>query len=277
MIQWWCTALQRPWTWEWIPYPGVWLAALLPAAWYLRATSRGAGPVTARQRAQFLGGLAVFWIASDWPLGALGAGYLASAHMAQFLLYTLGAAPLILLGTPEWLARRIVDRLRVRRAVGAVAGSLVVPAAVYNVGLVLTHSPGVVDTLRTSQVGSFAMDVVWVLLGFVLWMPVISPIRELRADSAFARIGYLFVTTSVVAVIPASFLTFTKLPLYAIYELAPRVGSITAQADQQLAGIVMKLGSIPVTWSAIAVIWFRWAASERTVAPAPQGPPSASA
>lgn len=264
MIQWWCTAVQRPWTWEWIPYPGVWLAVLLPVVGYLRATSGGRGPVTTRQRAQFLGGMAVFWIASDWPIGALGAGYLASAHMFQFLLYTMGAAPLLLLGTPEWLARRIVDRLRIGRLVGALSGSLLVSGLLYNVGLVVTHSPGVVDSFRTSQFGSFAMDAVWLLLGFVLWMPVISPIREFRAEGPFARMAYMFVTTSVVTVIPASFLTFTSLPIYSIYELAPRVGSITAQADQQLAGIVMKLGSIPVIWATVGVMWFRWAAQERT-------------
>jgi putative membrane protein len=267
MIQWWCTAQQRPWTWEWIPYPGVWLATLLPAAWYLRVTASGPGPVTARQRTQFLGGLVVFWLASDWPLGALGAGYLASAHMTQFLLYTLGAAPLLMLGTPEWLARRLLDRFRLGRAAAFLGRSLVASAVIYNVGLVLTHSPGAVDTLRTSQIGSFLMDVVWLLIGFVLWMPVLSPVRALRTPSAFGRIAYLFVTTSVVSVIPASFLTFTRLPIYAIYELAPRVGSITAPADQQMAGIVMKLGSIPVVWSTITVLWFRWAASERPVAP----------
>ena len=34
-------------------------------------------------------GVAILWGATDWPMGALGAGYLASVHMAQYLLYTL--------------------------------------------------------------------------------------------------------------------------------------------------------------------------------------------
>ncbi len=41
-------------------------------------------------------------------MGTLGAGYLASVHMAQYLLYTLVAAPLLMLGTPEWMVRPIV-------------------------------------------------------------------------------------------------------------------------------------------------------------------------
>lgn len=263
MISWWCVARQEPWTWQWAAYPGVWLASVLPLVAYLRATRRSDHTTTRRQKLQFAAGMVVFWVASDWPLGALGAGYLASAHMAQFLLYTLGAAPLLLLGTPRWMAEHILDRFRLRRPLGRLAGSLVVSAVVYNLGLVVTHSPGVVSALRTSQVGSFVMDVIWLLLGFILWLPVLAPLREMRHPTPLARIGYLFLTTSVVAVVPASFLTFTRLPLYSIYELAPRIGSLTANADQQLAGIVMKLGSIPVIWSTIAVIWFRWVAGER--------------
>lgn len=269
MIQWWCVALQRPWSWKWLPYPGVWIASLVPMGLYLWAIRRSSHTVSTRQKAQFLGGMAVFWIASDWPIGTLGAGYLASAHMLQFLLYTLGAAPLVLLGIPEWMAERVLRKLRIRRVASWLSGSLVVSAVVYNAGLAVTHSPPVVDVFRTSQWGSFLMDVVWIVLGFVLWMPVLSPIRSFRTSQVFARIAYLFVTTSLVAIIPASFLTFSLLPLYSIYELAPRVGALTAQGDQQLAGIVMKLGTIPVIWSTIGALWFRWVAAERRLTPAP--------
>jgi putative membrane protein len=78
--------------------------------------------------------------------------------------------------------------------------------------------------------------------------------------------AYLFVTTSIVAVIPASYLTFTSIPIYGIYELAPRVTGLTAVEDQQLAGIIMKIATIPIVWSTIAVLWFRWSAREAQTA-----------
>ncbi len=268
-MQWWCVALQEPWRWQWIAYPGVWIASLLPIGLYLRAVSRSDETTTRRQKFLFVAGMLVFWAASDWPLGTLGAGYLASAHMAQFMLYTLAAAPLLLLGTPEWMAERILGRLRLRPVVRWVAGSLIVSGLIYNVMLAITHAPGFVSVFRTSQIGSFAMDVVWLLMGFVLWMPLISPIQNMRQSSYLGRMAYLFATTSLVAVIPASFLTFASMPVYSIYELAPRVGSMTARGDQQLAGIVMKLGSIPIVWTTIAVLWFRWFATERAEDPAP--------
>ena len=266
MITWWCTALARPWTWEWIPYPGIWAAAILPLFFYGRSVKRHAGPTDWKKVAQFVSGLLVFWVASDWPLGTLSAGYLASAHMTQYLLYTLVAAPLVLLGTPEWMARRFLRRLRMERTAIYFGRTLVVTALTYNAILLTTHAPPTIDVLRNSQLGSFAMDVAWVVAGLLLWLPVISPLPEGRASSAFAKIGYLFVATSVVAVIPASFLTFTSTPIYGIYELAPRIGSITALEDQQLAGIIMKIGTIPIVWSTIAVLWFRWSAREAQTA-----------
>ncbi len=266
MISWWCTALQRPWTWEWIPYPGIWAATVIPLFLYGRAVHRHEGPTDWRKVAQFTGGMLVFWMASDWPLGTLGAGYLASAHMTQFLLYTLVAAPLLLLGTPEWMARRITSLLRVERMVIWLGGSLVVSGTIYNVVLLATHAPASVEVLRTNQLGSFLMDVMWVMAGLVLWLPVISPLPEARARSAWSKMAYLFVTTSVIAVIPASFLTFTSIPIYGIYELAPRIGSLTAVEDQQLAGIIMKIATIPIVWSTIAVLWFRWSAQEAQTA-----------
>ena len=257
MIVWWCTALFEPWEWQWIPYPGIWLAAILPTAFYVRAIRRHPGEIDRKRAAQFIVGMVVFWLASDWPLGTLGAGYLASAHMLQFLLYTLVSAPLLLLGTPEWMARRVTGKLRIYRGTVWLGMSAVTCGILYNVILLATHAPATVDTLRINQFGSFAMDILWVLAGLLLWLPLLSPLPEGRVESVWARMIYLFLTTAVVAVIPASFLTFGTGPLYATYELAPRIGTMTAVEDQQIAGILMKLATIPIIWGTISVMWVR--------------------
>jgi cytochrome c oxidase assembly factor CtaG len=91
------------------------------------------------------------------------------------------------------------------------------------------------------------------------------------------QIGYLFVAT-IPPTIPAAFMTFAKYPLYAVYELAPRVPgmAVAAQADQQLSGLIMKVIGDPILWLAMAVVFFRWARSERAglpvAAPAPGTP-----
>ncbi len=262
MISFWCSALTQPWTWEWIAYPGIWLATIIPIAAYFVSARRHESEIDRRKAMQFVVGWLVFWIASDWPIGTLGAGYMASAHMTQFLLYTLVAAPLILLGMPEWMANRFSDRIRLRRGIVWLGNNLIASAVIYNLILIATHAPGSVEFLRTSQLGSFLMDGFWMIAGFVLWLPIVSPVTGGRHGSYAAKMIYLFVSASIVSVIPASFLTSTNIPIYGIYELAPRVGSLTAVEDQQLAGIIMKIATIPVIWATIAVMWFRWSAKE---------------
>jgi cytochrome c oxidase assembly factor CtaG len=75
--------------------------------------------------------------------------------------------------------------------------------------------------------------------------------------------AYLFLALGVVPAVPAGFLTFAGFPLYATYELAPRVHGLGATTDQQLAGLVMKLGGIPVVWGTIVALMYRWSEVSR--------------
>lgn len=261
----WCASLDQPWSWRWLAYPGVWFVTILPLAAYLVAVRRHTEePTSRRTKLAFMAAVLVFWAVSDWPVGTLGTGYLAWVHMAQYVVYTLVIAPLLLRGTPKWMAIRVLDHLHIRGLARRLTGDLVLSGVLFNLVLIVTHTPVAVDTLRASQLGSFSMDALWLVSGIILWAPILSPITEHRVRSAASQMVYLFVAAGVVAIVPASFLTFARFPLYATYELAPRVGSLTAIEDQQLAGIIMKLGMIPIVWTTLAVMFFRWAESERT-------------
>lgn len=262
-MTWWCVSITETWTWSFRAYPGIWLSVLALVLPYLVAMSRrgGANPASGRRLGFFLAGVAVYWIATDWPLGTLGAGYLASAHMFQYLLYSFAAAPLILLGIPEWMARRIVGKLRIYRAVRWISRPLAA-GVIFNAALLISHAPITVDGLRANQFGSFALDVIWLCAGLVMWMPILSPMPELRPASYGTRMVYLFLAGQVVPMIPGGFLTFSDFPLYSTYELAPRIAGIAAGHDQALAGALMKVGSVPVVWSTMFVLMYRWAQSE---------------
>jgi putative membrane protein len=222
----------------------------------------GESGVTTRQRVWFWLGLAAVWVASDWPVGTLGAGYLASVHMAQYMIYTFVAAPLLLLSAPDWWVRKVLARLRLYRTVRWLSRPLYA-AIIANVILIGTHAPWTVDNLRASQAGSFLLDAVWFFGGLALWLPVISPLPEQRVASPLLRCVYLFGAAGLAPMIPGGFLTFANSPLYRSYEIAPRVG-LDVLDDQQLAGAIMKVGAVPIIWTVIAVIWIRWANTERS-------------
>lgn len=262
-MTWWCVTLQEPWSWEVRLYPGIWLSVLVLLVPYLVAQARRSGPNPDRRRRTlfYVAGAVAYWIATDWPLGTLGAGYLASAHMFQFVLYTTVAAPLLLLGTPEWMARRVASRLRIYRALHLVSRPLIA-GVTFNLILLATHSPLAVDNLRANQLGSFVLDAAWLVGGLVMWLPIIAPLPELRARSYGSRMVYLFLAAQVIPMIPGGILTFAEFPLYSTYELAPRVGDLSSRADQQLAGVFMKLGGLPVIWGTMFGLMIKWARSE---------------
>jgi putative membrane protein len=236
------------------------LATLRWRALRRRHTVTGTLDVTTRQRVWFWAGVFALWLASDWPVGALGAGYLASVHMAQYMLYTFVAAPLLLLAAPEWWIRQVLARLRTYRFVSWVSRP-VHGIVITNAVLLATHAPWTVDTLRTTQIGSFTLDVVWLFGGFILWYPVLSPLVEHRIALPPLRGLYLFLG-SIASLVPAGFMTFASSPLYRSYEIAPRIW-LDPIDDQQLAGAVMKVGGLPIVWITILVIWARWATAQQ--------------
>lgn len=253
-MTWWCSATGIPWTGEWRAYPGVWLFLLLLLGSYWR-WGRVRRPDRGSSDWLFGVGLAMVWLALDWPLGALG-GYLASAHTGQFILLALAAPPFLLLGLRPRLAASP------RRAwLRAAAHPL--PAFVgYNLLVLVTHVPGVVDALMPTQWGSFLIDLLWLIAGGLLWWPVVAPLNHRRLSPPL-QMGYLFIQT-IPAILPAAFLVFSSYPLYRLYELAPRVTtSLPPGYDHQVAGLLMKVVGDPVVLVGIAVIFFRWASAER--------------
>ena len=97
----------------WAPHPDVWLLVAALALGYFVAIRRlgprlapaGTPVVTRFQVACFSGGILAMWLASDWPIHDLGEGYLFSIHMVQHTVMSIVAPPLLLIGTPAWLAR----------------------------------------------------------------------------------------------------------------------------------------------------------------------------
>jgi len=271
-MTWWCSATGQPWTWTWRAYPGVWLFVGLLLFWYWRVTRRsGDTPgASSAQRAWFLAGAFCIWIALDWPLGALGAGYLTSFHTLAYILLALVAPPCLILGIPREVVLRGLRNRRWGRLIRLAARPWFA-LAVFNVVLALTHIPSLVDAVMSSQLGAFFVDMGWLVGGVILWWPVMGPSPEVVRLSRPLKMAYLFAST-IPAIIPSAFLTFADYPLYATYELAPRIFQVLpALQDQRVAGLLMKVvGDLPV-WFAFGVIFFRWA-RESSAEPSPVHP-----
>jgi putative membrane protein len=251
----------------WEPHPDVWLVCGLLATLYAIAVVRvgprfvapGRTVVTRAQVVCFSLGVFAVLVSSDWPIHDVAERYNYSVHMVQHLVFTMVAAPLLLLGTPAWMMRFVLPG----RLLGIVrALARFVPALlVFNVVLVLTHWPMVVNASLESGWVHFSLHVVLFVSSLVVWLPVVSPLPEIPRLAPVLRILYLF-AWSIVPTVPASFLTFGSAPLYKFYEGLPHLFGLSTLEDQQLAGLIMKTAAGLLLWTIIAVVFFRWAAEE---------------
>jgi putative membrane protein len=254
--------------WAWNPHPDVWLLVALLGGGYALAVRRlgprrvapGERAASSGQVAAFSAGLAALWLGADWPVHDLAEGYLYSVHMVQHLIFTLLAPPLLLLGTPAWLARELLQPPAVYRLVRRLARPLVA-LAVFNGLIVVTHWPALVDFTLRSGVAHFAVHAAIFSAALLMWCPVVSMLPELRLQSPPAQMLYLFLQ-SIVPTVPASFLVFAERPVYRFYESVPRLWGLSAAEDQRIAGLLMKLGGGLLLWAVISVVFFRWHAAE---------------
>ena len=112
-----------------------------------------------------------------------------------------------------------------------------------------------------TQLGSFALDMLWLVTGFAFWWPVAVPYPRRSRFPPPVQLLYLFPVTLVHSGIAAT-LVYNPFPIYRIYELAPPTGWVTALGDQQAAGGLMWLVSTPLMLGVMGIIFVRWMEAE---------------
>lgn len=256
------------WTPAWTPHPDVWLILGLMVAGYWIAAVRigprhvlpGRPAVRAVEAWYFGFGMLALYVASDWPIHDVAEQSLYSIHMVQHLTISLIAVPLLLLGTPAWMARALLRPRFLFRTLRYCSRFL--PAIIiFNLVLVLSHWPAVVTLTVDNGLAHFVGHCVIFFSAIAVWMPIVSPLPEIPRFTPIAQMLFLF-TQSIVPTVPASFLTFGDTPLYGVYDKRPKLWGLSALQDQQNAGLIMKIGAGLLLWSLIAMIFFKWASDE---------------
>lgn len=253
----------------WHGHPDVWLLVVAVVAGYVialrawgpREAPAGEEVVTSRQKVWFAAGVVALWFGADWPIHDLAEDFLFSAHMVQHTLFSLVAPPLFLLGTPRWLLRKLLAPAGLNKRVRFLTRPLIA-FIIFNVVIAVTHWGAIVDATLRSEPLHFTVHTILVGSAFLMWWPVVAPLPEMARLSVPGKMLYLF-GQSIVPTVPASFLTFAKEPIYEFYTSVPRLWGIDVVTDQQIAGLIMKIGGGLLLWSIIAVMFFRWHSQEQ--------------
>jgi putative membrane protein len=174
--------------------------------------------------------------------------------MLQHMVLTYFMPACMLLATPTWLARTVIGNGGVYRAVRWLAKP-VVAGLVFNVMVVVTHIPALVNGSIEVAGLHYSLHLLLVVTSLLMWMPICGPLPELRI-SIGGQMIYLFLL-SIIPTVPAGWLTFADGVVYHGYDVLPRVFGLSPTHDQQLAGAIMKVGGSVFLWSLIVLFFFK--------------------
>jgi putative membrane protein len=268
-------AVGDPWAFHF--HLSAWLAIATLALGYALAVRRmgmRSGPSTLPTRRQLrylAGGLLALVLALTWPLADLAAHWSLTALVVQRLLLTLGAAPLLLLATPSPLLARLTRPAAVDACLAALTRPVVAVATFTVVAVGTLITPAVAAQASSGWWRAFT-DAALLLAGVVLWGPVLRHIPGAHRTAPVAVAAYLFIQ-SVVPTFPAIIYVFARHPLYDAFHNVRVAFGISRLVDQQLAGVVAKVATLPVLWSVAWVALMRAQRVENAAADGDDGEP----
>lgn len=229
--------------------------------WRARAHRAGAGGhetgvVTGGERAAFVSGLVVMFLALNGPLHDLSDYYLFSAHMVQHLVLTLAVPPLLITGTPGWMLR---PALGVRVVAAAARGVTGAKAAfvIFNVVVAAWHLPALYNTAMAHHPVHIAQHLMFLVSATLMWWPLLSPLPELPRLAYPAQMLYAFLMSIPMSIV-AIYVALADHVLYPAYSAAPRLWGLTPLGDQQLGGLIMWVPGGLIFWVVMSVIFFKW-------------------
>lgn len=204
----------------------------------------------------FYSGILVGYLAVGSPIDQLGEDYLFSVHMIQHMMLIYLMPPLLVLGTPGWLADWILTP-RITRKVWKFLANPVVAGFSFTLIYTTWHIPVLYEN---------ALHIKWVhvlehwtmfLPALFIWWGILSPSKLVPPLPHGILMLYIFLL--MVGQLPVfAFLTLSDEILYPTYEFAPRIFPIGPLEDQILGGIIMKVTNMAVSILLLSFCFYRW-------------------
>jgi putative membrane protein len=176
-----------------------------------------------------------------------------SARIAQHVVLTLLAAPLLVLGQVGRILFPFCEKLPVPPAVRSlVAGphACWVGALVFAIAMWLWHEPALYDATFQSTLVYWTMHISMVGAAVLFW------------DAAFVSPGFLagslfsIFATMLQMTLLGAILTFARTPLFSVHALTTLPWGVSSSEDQQLGGLIMWVigGAILAAWGIVALL-----------------------
>ncbi|WP_217585707.1 cytochrome c oxidase assembly factor CtaG [Lentibacillus saliphilus] len=248
---------------------------------YRKSFSTEAEKPTSKQQVYFYTALILLYVVKGGPVDLLS-HIMLTAHMTQMAIYYLVFPILILKSVPEWIWIKVTN-LSVIKPIFKLVTKPLISLLLFNALFSLYHLPAVFNFAKSGQLEHTSMSLLILFSAFVMWWPIVAPIKQQDTISPLLKMGYI-VGGSVLITPACVLIIFSDVPLYSTYSSqgawiqalslcvpgnvldglqfpisGPEMfSSMNILEDQQLGGIVMKIMQEIVYGTMIGRIFFKW-------------------
>lgn len=258
---------------------------LLAVIW--RDRFKDSEPVTRKQIRYFLISMVLLYIVKGSPADLLG-HIMFSVHMAQMAILLLVVAPVLILGIPNWIWKKVFD-VKMLRPILNLFTNPVVSLILFTIMFSLYHYPMILDNVKLSLVGHTIFTLTLFLAALFLWWPIVNTLEGQPQLHGLKKIGYVIL--SAILITPAcSLIIFVDVPVYETYSsgeawlkamaLCVPAGTLSGLSnlsisgpelfsnmptlyDQQLGGILMKVMQEIIYVFVIGKVFLSWYKDEQ--------------
>lgn len=245
------------WRFEWVLLLILVFVGAVYFRWLKEAQQNTSSPFHWKYPLRFGLAMLCIYIAAASPIDSIGETYLFSMHMVQHNIFMYPVPWLILTAIPGWMAEYWLNK-------SGPAGQItyrvfkhpVTACLLFNLIFTLWHIPFLYDWALKDRMVHNLEHFTMITTSVILWLPTWNPIHK---DRPVYPLQMLYLIALAIAQLPVfAYVTFSKNVLYPTYAYAPRLTSLSAHADQQLGGVIMKITAMVVLFIAFIGVCMAW-------------------
>ena len=263
------------------------IALYLFLAIKMRHRFEGTDSLTRKQFILFLLSMVILYIVKGSPVDLMG-HILFTMHMVQMALLLLLVAPLLIMGIPNWMWKKVFD-VKILAQLISIFTKPVLSIMVFVGMFSVYHIPIILDNVKLSAPLHTIFTITLFLAAMLFWWPVINTLKGQPKLHGLKKIGYIIL--SAILITPAcSLIIFVDVPVYETYQsgeawlkamaLCVPAGTLSGLSglgisgpelftnmatltDQQLGGILMKVIQEIIYVFVIGSVFVKWYKEEQ--------------
>lgn len=243
-----------------------------------------AEPLTIKQGVFFTSGLILLYAIKGGPLDLMG-HLMFYAHMIQMAFLYLVIPPMIIVGIPQWIWRKVLDFSFIK-PIFRFLTKPIIALILFNGMFSFYHIPLIFDVIKTDMLLHATYTSVLFVMAILMWWPLINQVEVESRLSGVKKIGYIF-ADGVLLTPACALIIFADAPMYDTFSdptawaqalelcVSPTIlatlslsgpemfSSMSLLHDQQLGGVLMKVLQEIIYGVVLFQVFFEWYRKEQ--------------